>query len=221
MSNETYPRYDLIDAYANEIGDNNELRLALNSIIRSNLPSTVKVGPFCLIENAVSIGDNTTIGPYTHLMINTRVGVECYLEGCYLEGCTIGANTSIYRNTHIMGGATIGSGCLIGHSCFIASGSKIGNNVRMMLNAGIGRSTVIGNDVYIGPNVVFSNSREDGVIKSVYVGAGAWIGTNAVTTDGVNIGKGAIVGAGSVVTKSVPDYAVVVGNPAKFIRWNK
>ncbi|MHC4714272.1 MAG: LbetaH domain-containing protein, partial [Planctomycetota bacterium] len=107
-------------------------------------------------------------------------------------------------------------------NCFIADGVEVGDRTRMMLNVGIGRCTKIGTDVYIGPNVVFANSDpRDGRILPVEIGNGAVIGTNAVTTHKVRrIGTDATVGAGSVVTKDVPDRAVVAGNPARIIGWN-
>lgn len=195
----TYPKYDI---YSNKPYDG------------------VHIGPYALIENGVKIGKDTIIGPYTHLMVNTIIGKGCHIEGSYLEGCIIGDYTKVYRNAHIMMDTRIGEYCLIGHSCFIADGDKIGNNVRMMLNAGIGRNTTIEDDVYIGPNVVLSNSSAGSrKLSKVRVGKGAWIGTNAVTTEGVCIGEHAVIGAGAVVTKDVPPYAVVVGNPAKIIKY--
>ena len=192
-----------------------------SSIVRSGLVHpTVIIAPFCFIENGVRIEANTVIGPYSHLMVGSVVGQGCHIEGSYLEGCVIGQYTNVWRNAHIMRGTRIGKNCLIGHGSFIADGNEIGDRARMMLNVGIGRNTKIGNDVYLGPNVVLANSNPDGDIKQVTVGEGAWIGTNAVTTAGVSIGEHAVIGAGAVVTKYVPPYAVVVGNPAKIIRWN-
>ena len=181
---------------------------------------SVKIGHYALVEIGARIAENVVVGPYTHIMPGTRIARGAYVEGCYLEGCVVGENTKIYRNAHIMAATVIGRDCLIGHGCFIADGDIVGDRVRMMLNAGIGRHTTIGDDVYIGPNVVFSNGDHQEHNKRVTIGEGAWIGTNAVTTAGVCIGAHAVVGAGSVVTKDVPDYSVVCGNPAKLLRWN-
>ena len=188
----------------------------LRSVLYAALDPTVFVGPFCLIETG-EIGKNTVLGPYTHVMNNSRIGAHCHLEGCYIEGAKIGDSVKVWRNAHLMADAEIGDGSLIGHGCFIADGSRVGKDCRLMLNVGIGRVTTIGDGVYIGPNVVLSNSDPTGQLQPVLVGHNAWIGTNAVTTAGVNIGHHAVVGAGAVVTKDVEPYQIVVGNPARVV----
>jgi len=185
----------------------------------AKIGKNVSIGPFCIIENAVVIEDDVIIGPYTHIMANSIIGPHCHLEGCYIEGAVINAGSRIYRNAHIMMHTVIGDNCLIGGGCFIADGAKIGNRVRMMLNAGIGRNAIIEDDVYIGPNVVFTNSSPGEELMPIRIGEGAFVGSNVVTTPGVSIGAHSIVGTGSVVTKDVPPSSVVVGNPARVIRW--
>ena len=187
-----------------------------NSVLYAELDPTVHVSPFCLIETG-DIGKHTILGPYTHVMKNSRIGAHCRIEGCYIQGAKIGDSVSVWRNAHLMFDAEIGDGTLIGHGCFIADGSCVGKDCRLMLNVGIGRITTIGDGVYIGPNVVLANSNQDGALKPVLVGNNAWIGTNAVTTAGVNIGNDAVVGAGAVVTKDVEPYTIVVGNPARVV----
>jgi acetyltransferase-like isoleucine patch superfamily enzyme len=186
-----------------------------HSIVNAYIGPTVLVGPFCNISK-VNIGAGTKIGPYTHIMIDSDIGRNCRLEGCYIEGAKLGNNVSVWRNAHLLR-SFIGDGTMIGHGCFVADGSRIGKNCRLMLNAGIGRVTTIGDDVYIGPNVVLSNSAPDGKLLPVLVGDGAWIGANAVTTEGVHIGHHSVIGAGAVVTKEVEPFQVVVGNPARVI----
>lgn len=184
--------------------------------------SDLSQGPFSIIEPSAQIGEDCYIGPYTHIMANTKVGRNVTLEGCFLEGPIVGDGARIYRNTHIMQGARIGKDCLIGANCFIADGAVIGEGSRLMLNVGIGRCTTIGKNVYMGPNTCLANSDpRDGKILTVEVGDNAVIGTNAVSTHNVRrIGKNATIGAGAVVTKDVPDYAIVVGNPARIIGYN-
>ena len=196
--------------FLNDRGDNPR------SIIYEKLGPTVLVGPFCFIESG-KIGPGTQIGPYTHVMAASVIGARCRLEGCYIEGARLGDNVSVWRNAHLMHDTIVGDGSLSGHVCFVADGSVLGKDCRLMLNAGIGRLTTVGDGVYIGPNVVLSNSGPDGELVPVVVGHGAWIGTNAVTTAGVNIGHHSVVGAGSVVTKHVEPHSIVVGNPARVV----
>jgi len=182
------------------------------------LDDSVTVGAFAVVETG-TIGANTCIGPWTHVMKNSVIGEGCDLEGCYIEGAIVGDRCRIYRNAHLMPGARLGDDCLIGAACFIADGVTIGSNVRMMLNAGIGRLITIEDDVKIGPNCVFANANpNEPTLKPMTIGRGAFIGTNVCSVPGVSIGAGATVGAGSVVTRDVPAGAVVAGNPARVIR---
>jgi len=136
----------------------------------------------------------------------------------------IGNETYIRHFCHIMSGCKIGSGCSIGQNGFIASGVTIGNNVKIQNNVSIYEGVEIEDDVFIGPSVVFTNvsnprasvDKKDQYEKTV-VKKGATIGANATIVCGITIGEYAFIGAGSVITKDVPPFAMVVGNPARAI----
>ncbi len=142
------------------------------------------------------------------------------------EGCTIGASTKIWHFTHIMPNCTIGERCNIGQNCVISPDVVLGNNVKVQNNVSIYTGVVCDDDVFLGPSMVFTNvinPRSAIVRKDQYattrVKKGASIGANATIVCGQDIGEFAFIGAGAVVTKSVPAYALVVGNPAKQIGW--
>lgn len=139
------------------------------------------------------------------------------------EGSVIGDNTRIWHWSHIMSGVVIGTNCNIGENAFIESGVKIGNNVKIKNNVAIYNGVECEDDVFLGPNCVFTNvinprsfiERKHEFRKTI-IRKGATIGANATIVCGNNIGRYAFVGAGSVVTRDVPDYNMVIGNPAKF-----
>jgi len=142
------------------------------------------------------------------------------------EGCRIGNGTKIWHFSHIMTNCAIGENCNIGQNVFIASEVVLGNNVKVQNNVSIYTGVTCENDVFLGPSMVFtniSNPRSAIIRKEQYektnVGKGATIGANATIICGHNIGKYAFIGAGAVVTKDVPDYALVVGNPARQTGW--
>lgn len=137
------------------------------------------------------------------------------------DGAQIGEGTKIWRWTHIMPGAEIGENCTIGQNCFIAN-TKIGDNVKVQNNVSVYTGVILEDDVFIGPSVVFTNVRkprscdvipEDKYAKTI-IRKGATIGANATVVCGVEVGEGAMIGAGSVVSKNVPPHVTVVGNPA-------
>ena len=139
------------------------------------------------------------------------------------DGAVVGEGTRIWLWCHIMKGATIGSNCNIGENAFIENGVVLGNNVKVKNNVALYTGFICENDVFIGPNAVFTNVanprsfiERKKEFKKTLIKEGATIGANATIVCGHNIGKYAFVGAGSVVTKEVPDYTMVVGNPAKF-----
>ena len=142
------------------------------------------------------------------------------------EGCTIGEGTTIWHFSHIMQGCTIGPHCNIGQNVVISPSVVLGSNVKVQNNVSIYSGVTCGNDVFLGPSCVFTNvinprsgvSRR-GQYEKTHVGDGASIGANATIVCGHDIGRFAFIGAGAVVTKSVPDYALVVGNPARHIGW--
>ncbi len=142
------------------------------------------------------------------------------------KGATIGLNTKVWHWSHVSSGAIIGTGCSLGQNVFIGNKVIIGNNVKIQNNVSVYDSVTLEDDVFCGPSVVFTNVynprsaiiRKDEYRETV-VKKGATLGANCTIVCGVTIGKYAFIGAGSVVTKSVPDYALMVGVPAKQIGW--
>ncbi|SFD80542.1 UDP-2-acetamido-3-amino-2,3-dideoxy-glucuronate N-acetyltransferase [Chitinophaga sp. CF118] len=142
------------------------------------------------------------------------------------EGCEIGEGTKVWHFSHIMTGAKIGNGCNIGQNVVISPDVVLGNNVKVQNNVSLYTGVTCGNDVFLGPSCVFTNvinPRSAVNRKSQYartcVGNGATIGANATIVCGHDIGDYAFIGAGAVVTKTVPAYALLVGNPAKQMGW--
>ncbi len=142
-----------------------------------------------------------------------------------VQSKNIGANTRIWQFTVVLEGACIGSDVNICAQCFIENDVKIGNRVTIKNGVQIWDGIELEDDVFIGPNVTFTNDKyprskvyPDEFLKTK-VCRGASIGAGAVILPGITIGAGALVAAGSVVTKSVPDNALVVGNPARFVRF--
>lgn len=142
------------------------------------------------------------------------------------EGCTIGEGTKIWHFSHIMTNCTIGAACNIGQNVVISPEVVLGNNVKIQNNVSIYTGVTCGDDVFLGPSCVFTNvtnprsavNRKNAYAKT-YVGKGASIGANATIVCGHDIGEYAFIGAGAVLTKNVPAYALVVGNPARQIGW--
>jgi UDP-2-acetamido-3-amino-2,3-dideoxy-glucuronate N-acetyltransferase len=142
------------------------------------------------------------------------------------EGAIIGAGTKIWHFSHIMTNSTIGRNCNIGQNVVISPDVVLGSNVKVQNNVSIYTGVICEDDVFLGPSMVFTNvinprsaiNRRDKYAKT-HVGIGASIGANATIVCGHDIGKYAFIGAGAVVTKTVVDYALVVGNPAKQIGW--
>ncbi len=148
-------------------------------------------------------------------------------ESSYVdEGCQIGDRTKIWHFCHVMKGAIIGRQCNIGQNVLIASGVRLGNNVKIQNNVSVYTGVICEDDVFLGPSMVFTNVTNPrsavnrrGTYSPTLVKKGASIGANATIVCGHTIGRYAFIGAGTVVTKDVPDYALVVGNPAKQIGW--
>jgi UDP-2-acetamido-3-amino-2,3-dideoxy-glucuronate N-acetyltransferase len=142
------------------------------------------------------------------------------------EPCEIGEGTKIWHFCHIMTGAKIGRHCNIGQNVVISPQVTVGNNVKIQNNVSLYTGVILEDDVFCGPSMVFTNvinPRSHVSRKSEYkmtrVKRGATIGANATIVCGITIGRYAFIGAGSVVTKDVPDYALVVGNPARLKGW--
>lgn len=142
------------------------------------------------------------------------------------EDCQIGSGTKIWHFSHIMSNSVIGENCNIGQNVVISPYVQIGNNVKIQNNVSVYTGVICEDDVFLGPSCVFTNvinPRSNVNRKSEYlktnVGRGATIGANATIVCGNNIGKYSFIGAGSVVTKNILNYALVVGNPAIQIGW--
>lgn len=142
------------------------------------------------------------------------------------ENCKIGEGTKIWHFSHIMTGCVIGTNCNIGQNVVISPEVVLGNNVKVQNNVSVYTGVICEDDVFLGPSCVFTNvtnPRSAVNRKSQYagthVGKGATIGANATVVCGHDIGAYAFIGAGAVVTKHVPDYALLVGNPARQLGW--
>jgi len=142
------------------------------------------------------------------------------------EGCRIGKGTKIWHFSHLMAGSEVGENCNIGQNVVISPGVILGRNVKVQNNVSLYTGVTCEDDVFLGPSMVFTNVinprsaivRKDKYYKTI-VGKGASIGANATIVCGNNIGSYAFIGAGAVVTKDVPPYALVVGNPARQTGW--
>jgi UDP-2-acetamido-3-amino-2,3-dideoxy-glucuronate N-acetyltransferase len=142
------------------------------------------------------------------------------------EGCKIGAGTKIWHFSHIMPNCSIGEKCNIGQNVVVSPEVILGNNVKVQNNVSIYTGVTCDDDVFLGPSMVFTNvtnprsavNRRDQYAKT-HVGKGATIGANATIVCGHDIGQFAFIGAGAVVTKHIPDFALVIGNPARQIGW--
>lgn len=142
------------------------------------------------------------------------------------EGCTIGEDSKIWHFSHIMPNCTLGQQCNIGQNVVISPDVILGNNVKVQNNVSIYTGVVCEDDVFLGPSMVFTNVinprsavNRRGQYSKTVVKKGASIGANATIVCGHDIGEYAFIGAGAVVTKRVPAYALVVGNPAKQMGW--
>lgn len=140
--------------------------------------------------------------------------------------CQIGEGTKIWHFSHLMPHCKIGKNCNLGQNVFVAEGVVLGDNVKVQNNVSIYAGVVCEDDVFLGPSMVFTNVlnprsfiERKSEFKKTLVRKGATIGANATVVCGNDIGRYALVGAGAVVTKPVPDYALVVGNPAVQIGW--
>ena len=140
-----------------------------------------------------------------------------------VETKSIGEGTRVWRNAHILPGAVIGKNCNVGEGCYIESQVTIGNGVTIKNNVAIWDGTTIEDDVFIGPAVVFTNDLrprartiKEPALREMLIKKGVTIGANSTLITGIVIHDCAFVGAGSVVTRNVPAYTIVYGNPATF-----
>jgi len=142
------------------------------------------------------------------------------------EGATLGEGTKVWHFSHIMSDAIVGERCNIGQNVVISPGVILGSNVKIQNNVSLYTGVICDDDVFLGPSCVFTNVvnprsavNRRGQYAQTRVGRGASIGANATIVCGHDIGQFAFIGAGAVVTKQVPDYALVVGNPARQMGW--
>lgn len=148
-------------------------------------------------------------------------------ESAYVdEGCVVGVGTKIWHFSHLMTGCRVGDHCNIGQNVVVSPDVVIGNRVKIQNNVSVYTGVVLEDDVFCGPSMVFTNvanprshvSRKH-EYRSTVVRRGATLGANSTIVCGHSIGRYAFIGAGAVVTHDVPDYALVVGNPARIAGW--
>lgn len=142
------------------------------------------------------------------------------------DGAVIGAGTKVWHFSHICGGAVIGESCVFGQNTFVAGKVTIGNRCKIQNNVSVYTGTVLEDEVFLGPSCVLTNvtNPRSQVIRHVLyeptlLRRGATVGANATIVCGVELGRYVFVGAGTVVTKSFPDYALILGNPGRQIGW--
>lgn len=153
-------------------------------------------------------------------------GVKVHESAYVDEGCSIGAGTRIWHFTHVMPGCRLGERCNIGQNVVVSPGVKLGNNVKVQNNVSLYTGVVLEDDVFCGPSMVFTNivnPRSEIIRRDQYaetrVKQGATIGANATVVCGTTIGRFAFIAAGAVVSKDVPDYAMMLGVPARRRGW--
>ncbi|MBK8426438.1 MAG: N-acetyltransferase [Lewinellaceae bacterium] len=142
------------------------------------------------------------------------------------DGCTIGNGSKIWHFSHVMPQSEMGENCILGQNVLVSSHVKLGNNVKVQNNVSIYTGVVCEDDTFLGPSMVFTNVinprsfiERKNEFRTTLVKKGATIGANATVICGLTIGEYALIGAGAVVTRDVPAFALVVGNPARQIGW--
>jgi UDP-2-acetamido-3-amino-2,3-dideoxy-glucuronate N-acetyltransferase len=145
---------------------------------------------------------------------------------CIDQPCTIGDGTNIWHFCHICAGAKIGSHCSLGQNVFIAGGAVIGNNVKIQNNVSVYDGVTLDDDVFLGPSCVLTNVTNPrsqvvrrGLYEKTLVRCGATVGANATIVCGITLGRYAFIAAGAVVTRDIPDYALIIGVPGRQAGW--
>jgi UDP-2-acetamido-3-amino-2,3-dideoxy-glucuronate N-acetyltransferase len=161
-------------------------------------------------------------------LISLQMDKEYYVhESSYIDaGALIGKGTKIWHFSHISGTAKIGEHCNFGQNVFIDNGVSIGNGVKIQNNVSVYKGVVVEDGVFLGPSMVFTNVinprsfvERKTEFKPTFVRKGATIGANATIVCGIEIGAYSLIGAGAVVIKNIPAYALIVGNPARQVGW--
>ncbi len=137
------------------------------------------------------------------------------------KGARVGSGSRVWAFAHVMKGAWIGNDCSIGDHSFVEKGARIGNRVTVKNGVSIWDAVTIHDECFIGPNVAFTNdllpiSRRQTPFVPTVIGQGACLGANSTIVCGITVGRYAFIGAGAVVTQNIPDYALAIGNPARF-----
>ena len=189
--------------------------------------NTSKIGKNVTIGETVTINENAVIEDGVVLGDKVIIGSNVTIQ----KALSVGAGSKIWDNSFIR--SSIGKECVIARGVYIDAGNHIGNRVKIQNRNNITHGVTLKDGVFVGPNVTFSNDKyprainEDGTLKtgddwvciSTTIKRGAALGAGCVIVCGVEIGEWAMVGAGAVVTKNVPNYAMVVGNPARIVKW--
>ena len=152
--------------------------------------------------------------------------IYCHHTATIDEGSQLGEGTKVWHYSHIMPEAVLGIDCNIGQNVYIASRVVLGDRVKVQNNVSLYEGVVCADEVFIGPSAVFTNVinprsavNRRNEYKKTHLGKGATIGANATILCGITLGAYAFVGAGTVVTKDVPDYGLVIGNPGRQVGW--
>ena len=142
------------------------------------------------------------------------------------EGARIGSDTKVWHFCHVLAGAVIGERCSLGQNVVVMNGVRIANNVKIQNNVSVYTGAVVEDDVFLGPSCVLTNVtnprsqvNRHSLYETTWLKRGCTVGANATIVCGATVGRYAFVGAGTVVTKSVPDFALVIGNPGRQAGW--
>jgi len=170
----------------------------------------------------VTVAGEGHVGRQVTLGAGAGVHASAYVD----DGATLGAGTRVWHFCHVLGGAAIGERCSLGQNVVVMNRVRIGNNVKIQNNVSVYEGVLLEDDVFCGPSMVFTNvfnprsavSRKD-EYRETLVQRGASIGANATVVCGVTIGRYAFIGAGAVITRDVPAYALMAGVPARRIGW--
>ncbi|MBI4339136.1 MAG: N-acetyltransferase [Chloroflexi bacterium] len=182
-------------------------------------------GPASIPWTQKETGSSSALSP-ERWPVTERRDVYIHPSSIVEEPCQIGPGTKIWHFCHVMSGAVIGGRCVLGQNTFVGKGVHIGAGVHIQNNVSIYEGVTLEDNVFCGPSCVFTNDinprtefPKHGVYLPTLVKRGASIGANATILCGHTVGRYAFIGAGAVVTKDVPDYALVVGMPARRVGW--